>query len=326
VLICTDKPCPPQVRKTVNEVAEKCGATEITRIIEVPKDPSWKFHQAHVRRAGFHAASYDRILTGDIDLIINRNVLKAVQMVGKDNIGLVSLSKLEYPRSFVSFLRLMGKGILQKYIHKLAEAYRGRGVATTTFTGLYAIWRPYWLDSEPEEGIKNLVNPKQKLRQGITNQWTLEDFYGMGEDTYLRDCMIKKYRVVYLPDIGAIDLRPALELHPDVQFLKGIYFALRGRNLIGALARTVFRLQPYYICGHFYGKKLLRFWAQKQIYSLNKAKEYWKHAPSSIGEFKISSEDSLQMPDEDVKDFVEKSIEYRNIKEAAHVYRGRVSE
>jgi len=297
VLVCTDKPCLAQVRKTVNKVAEKCGAIEITRIIEVPKDPSWKFHQAHVRRTGFHAASYDRILTGDIDLIINRNVLKAVQMVGKDNIGLVS-----------------------------AKAYRGKGISATTFTGLYAIWRPYWLDSEPEGDIKNLVNPKQKLRQGITNQWTLKDFYGMGEDTYLRDCMIKKYRVVYLPDIGAIDLRPALELHPDVQFLKGIYFALRGRNLIGALARTAFRLQPHYICGHFYGKKLLRFWAQKQTYSLDRAREYWKYAPSSIGESKISSEELLRMPDEDVKEFIEKSIEYRNLKEKAHIYRSRVSE
>jgi len=254
VLICTDKPCPPQVRKTVNKVAEKCGATEITRIIEVPRDPSWKFHQAHVRRTGFHTASYDRILTGDIDLIINRNVLKAVQMVGKDNIGLVSLSKLEYPRDLMSFLRLMGKTFLQKYVHRFAKV---GGITATRFSGLYAIWKPYWLDSEPEEGIKNLVNPKQKLRQGITNQWTLEDFYGTGEDTYLRNCMIKKYRVVYLSDIGAINLRPALESHPDVQFLKGIYFALRGRNLIGALARTLFRLQPHYLCGHLYGKRLL---------------------------------------------------------------------
>ena len=257
VLLCLDKPAPTEVVNIIRRVAKQCDAEDKTRVIEVERNPEYRFHQAWVRRKGFLEANYDRILTTDIDLIINRNVLKAVEIVGKDNIGLVSLSKLHFPRGLVPFLRLMGEWILKKYVHRFAEMYRGRGIAVTTFTGLYAIWRPYWLDSE-DEGIKRLVNPKQKLREGISIKWSLRDFYAPGEDTYLRDCMEKKHRVVYLPDIGAIVLSSPLEDHPDVQYMKGIYFALKGRNLVGALARAFLRLQPYYLCGHLYGKRILQ--------------------------------------------------------------------
>jgi FkbM family methyltransferase len=55
---------------------------------------------------------------------------------------------------------------------------------------------------------------------------------------------------------------------------------------------------------------------KNQNYSLAKAREYWKYAPSSIGNFKISSEELLKMTDEDLKKFIEKSIKLRNTKKA----------
>lgn len=256
VLICTDKPCPQEVRQLVIEISKACKSEGKTRIIEVNRDPEWKYHQAHVRRSGFHAAIHDRILTGDIDLVLNRNVLKALKLVGKHDVGLASLSKLRRPNSILKFYRLMGQGVLQKYIHYLAEAYRGRGIATTTFTGLYALWRPYWLDSEPEELVKQLQSSKTALRKGEGVKWSPEIFRSTGEDTFLRDCMTKKHRALYLSDIGAYVLTDPLEDRPEVQFKQGIYFALRGRNLVGALARTVFRAQPDYLLGHLYGSKL----------------------------------------------------------------------
>ncbi len=262
VILCLDKPAPQNVVETIRKVAKACDAEDITRIIEVERNPEYKFHQAWVRRCGFRKAKNDIILTTDIDLVINRNVLKAVKMVGKDNIGLVSLSKFEYPNSISSFIRMISRGIL-KAIHKF-----GKVVTVTSFTGLYCIYRPYWLDSEPEEGIKNLVNPKQKLRVGIRisgNFDVYQDTFPVGEDTFLRDCMEKKHRVIYLPDIGATVLSNPLESHPDIQYCKGIYFALKGRKPLVSVARSLIRFEPYYLCGYIYGMRLRNVVGDKAI-------------------------------------------------------------
>jgi hypothetical protein len=45
VIICTDKPTPRKVRRVVQKVAVACDALDITRIVEVERDPEWNFHQ-----------------------------------------------------------------------------------------------------------------------------------------------------------------------------------------------------------------------------------------------------------------------------------------
>jgi len=262
VILCLDKPAPKKVVKTIKKVAEACNAEDKTRIIEVERRHDYRFHQAWVRRKGFLEAENDIILTTDIDLIINRNVQKAVKLVGKNNIGLVSLSKFEYPNSITSFLRMMSRGTL-KIIHKIIKMG-----TVTGFTGLYCIYRPYWLDSEPEEGIKNLINPKQKLRMGIRISKGFEvyrDIFPAGEDTYLRDCMEKKHRVIYLPDIGATVLTNPLESHPDIQYCKGIYFAFKGRKPLISIGRALIRFEPYYLCGYLYGRRLKNVMGTKTV-------------------------------------------------------------
>lgn len=250
IILCLDKPAPTKLKALICHVARNCHARHITRIIEVEKNPEYGYHQAWVRRRGFHEAMFPRILTTDIDIVMNRNVLKALEMVGNENIGLVSLSKFRYPNSIMHFLRLYGSSIMSKYVHHFAKAYRGNGLSTTTFTGLYAIWKEYWLDSEPEEELKGLKSSKKSL------EWEFHVVRATGEDTFLRDYMEKKHKVVYLPDIGGFVLTDPMEDLPIVQFKKGIYFSLRGRNLLGALTRTFFRLQPHYFLGHLYGSRL----------------------------------------------------------------------
>jgi len=74
------------------------------------------------RRTGFLNAKYDRILTGDIDLIINRNVLKAVEKVG----------------NVLSLYRLITETMLRIFSNVIK-----RKMGATSFTGLYAFWKPY---------------------------------------------------------------------------------------------------------------------------------------------------------------------------------------
>jgi len=249
VIICTDKPTPRKVRQVIQKVAAACDALDITRIVEVERDPEWNFHQAHVRRTGFKKAKYDRILTVDIDLVINKNVLKAVKLVGKNNIGLVSCEQFHYPKSLVHLWRIGAKTFVRKIIHRVLESF----VEITMFSGLYALWKPYWLDSEPEEKIKKHINPKQFYRGEYIEEIPL-GVNPTGEDTHLKDCMLEKHRCVYLHDIGAITLRDVYEEVPYVQYMKGQYFGRRGRSLLVSVGRAFLRAQPHYLVGYLHSR------------------------------------------------------------------------
>lgn len=244
VMLCLDKPAPKHVVEVIRKVAKAYNTGDITRIVEVERNPEFAFHQAWVRRKGFLEAKHDKILTTDIDLVINKNVLKAVELVGKNDVGLVSLSKFSHPRGLTDYWRLGVVTFLCKILHGMLDPV----MATTTFTGLYALWKPYWLDSEPEEEIKKLVNPKQFYR-GETP--SLEQASAItGEDTFLRDRMKEKHKCVYLRDMGAIDLRKGLENVPYVQYMVGQYFASQGRSFLVSFGRAVLRAQPYYLMGY----------------------------------------------------------------------------
>jgi len=252
VVLCFDKPAPKDTLKVAKKVIKAYNAEEITKIIEVERNPEWAFHQANVRRTGFKEATYDRILTTDIDLIINRNVLKAVNMVGKEDVGLVSCGKFRYPNNLVGFWRAIGYNVLRKSFVFLKKAQTG-GLKMTTFTGLYAIYRPYWLDSEDEEGIKRFVNPKQVFRGEVIPEGGV--LWHAGEDTYLRDCMMKQHRVITLSNVGAVCLTDALEDAPGVQFEIGRYNAIRARSMLGAIVHVVTYAHPHYFRGFIYEKQ-----------------------------------------------------------------------
>lgn len=250
ILLCVDKPCSPRLRTAIERISKLCGKQ--TRIIEVERSNEWRFHQAHVRREGFHKARYDVILTGDIDLVVNKNVYKAINLVGKDKIGLVSLAKFHYPRNLSDYWR----EFVTLFSRKILHGFTDKIMATTTFTGLYSFYRPFWLDTEKEEDVKRLVNPKQFYRGEKV------DFSGAsaitGEDTFLRDNMIKKYRCVYLRDIGAVDLGVPSESLPYIQFMIGRYFARRKRSTLVSLGRAFLRMQPYYLKGFLMEKERIK--------------------------------------------------------------------
>ena len=131
-----------------------------------------------MRRKGFLEAKNDVILTGDIDLYINKHVLDAVNIVGKDGIGLASVQKFPLQSNLKASIITIWRLVYQVF---LRSTYSG------VFTGLYAIYRPYWLETEDDQ-IKSLQNVKYAGIKGSL----------LGEDTYLRDCMERKYKCVYL--------------------------------------------------------------------------------------------------------------------------------
>lgn len=249
VLICTDKPVLKKIKNAVNRIAKLYRAGHITKIVEVEKDPEWFYHQAHVRREGFHIAKYNKILTVDIDLLINKKVHKALNIVGINNVGLVSLNKFRKPRDIPSFWSF----IMTTLFQSLCKLF-GSLIGSQGFTGLYAIWRPYWLKSEPEEEVKRLVNPKQLFTSEIKNLKNASAI--TGEDSFLRDCIRKEFKVRYLDDIGAVDLGvPPMSL-PYLIFRRGQNTAKHGGSFIKCVGRSLLQAQPLYLMGYLHERRM----------------------------------------------------------------------
>jgi len=228
VLICLDDPPHEETLREAGRIASKFGWSDRTRMIFIEKNPEYRFHQAWVRREGFRRAKHDRILTVDADLIVNENVLKALSLVGKDDIGFVSCLTLHSVGGRFGLWRAMG--------HRIASRLR-----PPALTGLYALWRPYWLDSE-DEGIKLLENPRTARVKG--------SLVLVGEDAYLRNCMQVKHRCIHLADIGGYSMRDDCNDRPNVQFELGRYYAEQGYSWSSVLLRSLAFARPHILRGY----------------------------------------------------------------------------
>lgn len=239
VLLCLDYPADSKLVETIWRVADACHTLSETRIIEVHRDSSYRFHQANVRRTGFREAKHDIILTGDIDLVVFPSCLEALQYVGEDDVGLVSLSKRRRKPSLVGKLRSFIENLARYHASTMSKKDAGKAY----FTGLYWLYRPYWLDSESVEALKRLPNPKNPSALYFAG------FGGyMGEDTFLRNCMIKKHNVLYLPSVGADDLNAGLEDTSVIQVKIGRKYAF-DHNLANGVRHAVVHVRPYVLLG-----------------------------------------------------------------------------
>src|SRR5213080_3500828 len=171
VILCVDKPASQQL---IEAIRKNSRGDDRLRVVEVPRESGWMFHQAFVRRTGFKSAKFDKILTGDID-------------------GIVNLQK-EMRSGFFDVVQNSTRRVIRAL---KKEAY---------FTGLYALYRPYWLETEDEESAKKIPHP---LSHGALERE--DDFFVglasgreatpppyLGDDTMLKRAMLKKYRVVSL--------------------------------------------------------------------------------------------------------------------------------
>lgn len=151
-------------------------------------EDGWYFRQGGARRLGFMNAKHDIILTGDIDLTVTPACLKAVELIHGD-IGMVSLEKQRGGPGLDEAIRSLSKKMLRRVRHRMF------------FTGLYVLNRQAWLSTDDSLTSKRLT------------QETLK-----GEDLLLKESMLRsKWKVVYLPVVGGIDHRTALEDRPSSQ-------------------------------------------------------------------------------------------------------------
>jgi hypothetical protein len=217
VVLCVDAPASEKLLDAIGRVVGKDNGV---RVLQIPENPAWRFRHAFTRREGFRAAKFDKVLTGDIDIIVNKSCLRAVELVGNNGVGLVSLSKRRGGGTLGEVARNSSK--------RLSRLVRKR----TFFTGLYAMYRPYWLDSEDEEQLMKIEHPHvQELPQN-------EAVY-LGEDVILRDAMTARHKIIYLPEVGGTDLRISLEDRAPIQARTGTRYYRDGKPMGYVLAQSI---------------------------------------------------------------------------------------
>jgi hypothetical protein len=168
VILCLDKPAPKNVVGVINRVASKLKVKNITRILEVERNPNYRFHQAWVRRSGFRAARNDSILTSDIDLVLDPKMKRFFQLLRGD-VKLVSFAKFS-----ATWHGALAYLVQRLYKHK-------------SFTGLYLFSRSAWLQTEDETKVRKIPR---------------------GEDTHLHDSLTKKYKDIFVADVKNVVIRP----------------------------------------------------------------------------------------------------------------------
>lgn len=217
VVLCVDRPASEGLLLAIENLARR---NPKIRVLEVPENPEWKFRLAYIRREGLRAAKFDKILTGDIDIVVNDNCLRAVGMVGDKNVGLVSISKRRGAGTLGESIRNASKMVV--------KVLRGRRF----FTGLYALYRPYWLDSEDQEQVKGAQHPERGGSPG-------GGFTYLGEDVILRNAMATKHTILYLNDVGGTDLRTSLEDRAPIQAKLGARYYRDEKAMGYVLAQSI---------------------------------------------------------------------------------------
>lgn len=240
IIICTDEPAPRSIVKLVDIISHRFELGEKIHVLPVARNDDYLYHQARVRRCGFLKAKNDIILTADVDLIVNKNVLKGLELIGKNKVGIATFAKLRLSdKSLTSYGRLFTT-TLMRWLHYLLFRHIREGKLLSGFTGLYWLYRPYWKDTEGNS-IKSLPVPLGKEKKTSKNI-----VHNTGEDVHLRNQMIKKFKSVFIARIGAkviSDERPHEEVR---QIIHGKSSAQLEKSIFGVLVHSLFYIEPLY--------------------------------------------------------------------------------
>jgi len=143
------------------------------------------------------------------------------------------------------------------FLIKMLKRRKGQ-LYVPKFTGLYAFYRPYWLETE-DDGIKKFTTYRERIPLNPIKvpPQNIKNYLPYGEDAYLRDCMAKKYRVIHLDDVGGIVLRPSVEICSAIEFLKGEIAGIEGVSFLNAVFLQLLINQRFqYFRGYCFGRRV----------------------------------------------------------------------
>ena len=190
IVIGMDKPVAESVIKRIEIIFEEQSFMDY-KILQIPRSAEWNFQLANVIWHCYKSCKNDKIWTCYIDATLRSEVLKGYDIVGKNEVAVVSFT-----------YRLLIKNIGQ-LIRYAFYRYRVR-IDSDVFTGNYWMWRPYYFEDVDIEGLKKIQN---------------------GTDTYMYKRIVDRglHKIVTLKDIGVDALDIQNEDMPWRQFQDGIW-------------------------------------------------------------------------------------------------------
>lgn len=187
-----------------------------TRFIEINEpSPEWRFRVAFLRTYGYNLAKNNIILNTDADIILDEKIREYIKLIGKNNVGLISFGRKEYPFTFQNFIARL----IATFIPKIA------------FAGTYAFSKEIWQEIMDKEKMKKILS---------------------AEDTYVYMTISEKYKTKFIKT-NNIHLRP--KESSQRHFTKGItLWEVKHDPLWKVILHSVIYLHPMVLVGYLYAK------------------------------------------------------------------------
>jgi len=198
IILGLDKPGSKRIIELAKEISKKYNFNNL-KFLEIEKSKDWNFQLAHIVWDAYKMSSYDKILTFDIDSILTPNVLIGLDIIGKNNVSVVSFTKKLRTKTLAELIRY--------FFYRLRVRH-----SDYVFAGIYWIYRPFYFDTIKLQEI-------QKIANGIDVILT--------EETMNQ----KKYRIVTRKEIGVKSLTIQNEDYPWRQYQTGIWFAANEKKI-----------------------------------------------------------------------------------------------
>lgn len=202
----------PNADDLTEYIRSQAGNFENLRVVNVPPSSEWRFPLANVIWHCYKACNNNPILVFDIDTILRPTVIKGLELIGRDNVAVVSFTKRLFCRTVGDYIRYMSYRL-----SVMRSSY--------VFAGTYWVWRPYYFDAVDRDGMSKIIN---------------------GFDAYMIYAINKdgRYSITTLKDVGVKCLDYENEYYPWRQFADGVYWGANSHNkLIPRIAYTVRMLQ-----------------------------------------------------------------------------------
>lgn len=200
--------CTDGSKKLAGRIIHKFNFWDKCTLIIPPDSPDWKNRIAFLRRYGTNKAQNDLVLFTAADMILDPQIKKYFELLGKHNIQLLSFMHIDYP---VNWRNLIKRVMITS---RLAVYPTQRWLA-----GVMYYSRQVAEELEDMESIKNCVS---------------------GEDTHLHHAIQTKYRSCCL-NTKNLHLRPRGTSQDYM--CGGLYWSVTRRSLFVTLCSTLFFLR-----------------------------------------------------------------------------------
>ena len=140
VILIFDR-CTDRSHEVATKLAEKFDYDARTRFIELNEpSPKWNYRVAFLFRYGYENTKNENILATAADVVFDSRVKHFFDLIGNDNIKLISFGLKHYPLNFQYFVRRL-----------ICVFFPQRA-----FSGVFLFSKSAWLETEDEGSAKRI--------------------------------------------------------------------------------------------------------------------------------------------------------------------------